>query len=351
MAQRDLRLDLLKCLALACIAVAHLNPPAWLQQLGNFNVILLVLVAGAGYRLSESGRTRSYWEYLRRRVPRLIVPVWIYFAAYFGGLWLVTWLAERPFPVSWKKVLGAFLLLDTIGYSWILRILALVAIAAPLLPALRKRLENERQYLLAALTLLLTACVVVHLFPSLRNGLPGYPPFLTWRLLVEIFPYFGVFALGTCLPLLDRRRARLLGGCFLLAWIYLFCWHQNWAWVTSVGAIRWNDGFKYPPEPYYLTYGLGVSFLFWSALPVPLRLGERLERAVTFVGRHSLSFYLWHVAWLSPLGMGSWRGHPLIVQFVLLTALVTGCVALQTLLVDGFRQRRRTKNDDRVNID
>lgn len=335
---RDLRLDVLKCLALAGIAVAHLNPPSWLGQLVNFDVILLVLLAGAGYRLSESGRARSYWDYLRRRIPRLVVPVWIYFAASFGMFWLILAPTGKPFPVPWKKVVGAFLLLDTIGYSWIIRVMALIAVAAPLLPILRRKLGGDRQFLLAALVLLQTAAIVVSLFPNLRNGLPGYPPYLTWRLIVEVLPYFGVFALGMCLPALSRTRARLLGFCFFSAWIYLFCWHQNWQLPASVGAIRWNVGFKYPPEPYYLTYGIGVSLLLWSALPAPLLLGDRLARAAAFVGRHSLSYYFWHVAWLSPLGTGPWRLQPLAVQLILLTGAVTICVLLQEEIKKGLRR-------------
>lgn len=81
--QRDFKLDTLKAIALLCIILAHVAPPAWLMQMRNFDVPLMVLISGdlAGRAITK--KKLNYFEYLKKRVFRLVKPVWIFLVIFF----------------------------------------------------------------------------------------------------------------------------------------------------------------------------------------------------------------------------------------------------------------------------
>src|ERR1051325_6067857 len=125
---RDLRVDILKTLALFCIFVAHAEAPEPVFGIRNFDVVLLVLVSGillGRKKASDSGNPAGYW---RHRLGRLLIPTWIYLALIFAVQSAKAMIKGRELP-GFSALWHSFLL--DVEYVWIIRVFVLVALAAP----------------------------------------------------------------------------------------------------------------------------------------------------------------------------------------------------------------------------
>lgn len=331
---RDQRYDLLKVAALVAIVLSHVRPPAALDQLRNFDVPLLVLISGAAYALSTSDKPRAYWAYLRRRLPRLVLPMWVFLALFLPAFWLLMIAEGRTFPFTIHESLSVFLFSDRMGYTWILRVLIACAIAAPLFESLRRRLGDVAFGILAALFTALTA-----LYNGQRpdlTGVPGYELY-AWRQLFEIPPYLGLFALGLCLPRADRALVAIAGGALLAVWTMQFLL-TNGGWPDTLSEAIWPKHFdKYPPRGYYLTYATGVSLLLLALVPPRPTLPRPLSSLVDLLARRSLSFYFWHIAFLVLLI--NTRLLPMWSWFFVIVAAGTAATAIQDRIFPSAARR------------
>ncbi|MEH1966657.1 MAG: acyltransferase family protein [Nostoc sp.] len=77
--QRDIRFDILKTIGLVCIIIAHVKPENnILFDIRLFDVPLMVITSGTLYYYSANNKKISFLNYLQKRLPRLIVPVWLF---------------------------------------------------------------------------------------------------------------------------------------------------------------------------------------------------------------------------------------------------------------------------------
>ncbi|WP_028312021.1 acyltransferase family protein [Derxia gummosa] len=282
---RDDKIDLLRFLGLAMIVLAHVEPPALVFQLRNFDVPLMVLVSGLSFGLSY--RQESFGAYAWKRVKRLLLPVWIFLTGYFlscAALGFPTPLPDAP------TVLSSYTLMSGIGYVWVIRVFLLLALLAPGLWWLARRTPSQGRW-----------------FGGLGLGLLAYQALLWWlgpwlgtpagalfeTLVLETIGYALVFAAGLRLPDVPRRAVALFAGVALAGFAATAAW-LRWRY----GFIVSTQQFKYPPSAYYLSYALGVSALLWLA-------GDALVAAVTrlkligllrFAAQNSIWIYLWHIA-------------------------------------------------------
>ncbi len=103
-------IDILKSIGLICIILAHVNPPKYIFQLRNFDVVLMILVSA--YLGLCSTKKMNYFEYVYKRAIRLIIPTWIFLIVFFiiNSVYILCY-------VDKKIVLSSFLLGKGIGYD------------------------------------------------------------------------------------------------------------------------------------------------------------------------------------------------------------------------------------------
>ena len=132
--KRDPSIDLLRFIGLTMIILAHIGlsrSASLLFQLMSFDVPLMVFTSG----LAFSGRnTGAYLPFIGKRTLRLIVPVYIFVAAY---------ILLNPILSGWglvdeytsKVIAGTFMLRlnPSIGYVGIIRVFLIVMLVTPLL--------------------------------------------------------------------------------------------------------------------------------------------------------------------------------------------------------------------------
>ncbi|MFQ3221147.1 MAG: fucose 4-O-acetylase-like acetyltransferase, partial [Paraglaciecola sp.] len=104
------------------IIFAHIGSYGVLFQIRNFDVPLMVLVSGMSFGLSYK-TNEEYFNYLWKRVKRLIFPVWIFLTVYFVSLLM---LDPQSLDLDLKTVITSYLLIGGIGYVWIIKVFILV---------------------------------------------------------------------------------------------------------------------------------------------------------------------------------------------------------------------------------
>jgi peptidoglycan/LPS O-acetylase OafA/YrhL len=286
---RDLRIDLLRLVGVGTIVLAHVSPPDLIFQLRNFGVVMMVVVSAIAFNITRRSNEGPL-DYIWRRTKRLVFPTWIFLTVFFL-FFLVIHPEKQSFSRS--QVIDTFLLLEGIGYVWVIRVFLLVAIAAPFIYQMHTRIGSNRLYfgLLVAALAVYEACR--------RLVLPQIPASIYEPVVLTAFfivPYSLVFALGLRVPTLGQRER---AGVAVVAFA-AFAVIGAALWVRE-GAFVQTQEYKYPPSTYYLAYALFIAMVIWESSNVmlgQLARSQGLEKIVFFIARNSLWIYLWHILML-----------------------------------------------------
>lgn len=318
---RNYNIDLLRCVGLLMIIVAHLDPSSLLFQLRNFDVPLMVLVSGISFGIAHRPG-ENYLEYVWKRFKRLILPVWTFLTLYFGVLYL---LAPENANLTLQTILQTYGLFEGIGFVWIIRVFLLVALIAPLLYNLDRKVGNNRTYLF----LLFATAAAYH--PIVYLGAPYFgenaPLSAVGAILFYVIPYGFVFAIGIRMLALPRevlfKLAVGFGVIFLLIAAYL---------AIDTGGFVQTQEYKYPSTIYYLSYALTVSIGLWLIADRCWNfLGERLRSLVLFLSYNSIWLYLWHIPFVQ---FADRLPLPFVLNLLLTVTGAIGITLLQGALVN-----------------
>ncbi|MGF1478851.1 MAG: acyltransferase family protein [Cyanophyceae cyanobacterium] len=344
--KRNFSFDLLKAIGILSIILAHtgLNDYWMIQQTRNFDVPLMVIVSGALFWLT-SGKNNSSWvEYLRKRIFRLIVPVWCFFCFFFTIAGLFSTVRGINYPFSIKQVLYTFLLLNEgVQYVWIVRVFLLIAMIAPWLLLLQKKFKRNSTFIFAIIPVYL----VYELLVKLRRLLPangevsGIQEFFWQRILLNLLidqilflliPYACLFAVG--IVLVQIRKSTLTKLMMATASLFIIL---AIAYAIDAHAFVLTQQYKYPPRLYYLAYGLCASIgLYLLSDRLCTRLSGMFEKPwvakpLVFISKSTLWIYLWHIfflyAWVETVGFLS--GYQSIYEFLAIIALSIATTYLQ----------------------
>ncbi len=281
---RDGKVDILRCIGLAMIILAHSGPPALLFNLRNFDVPLMMLVSGASFSLSYRGE--PYFSYLWKRIKRLIFPVWIFLTVYFLAMFTVH--VPAPLPSS-KTILLTYFLVSGIGYVWIIRVFILVAAISPLIFVYCTKVKSNARYFTVLGIIYLIYEIILFLSKPYVHSIAGI---CFESIVLYLIPFAVVFAIGLRLHLLSRKQILFLGfGTFgIFSAIMLF------QFVTQ-GQVLATQQFKYPPSLYYLAYAISIGCFLWLAAgKVEIFIHRiRIDKVISFVSQNSIWIYLWHI--------------------------------------------------------
>lgn len=290
---RDTRIDFLRFTGLMMIILAHVYPPPWLFQLRNFDVPLMVFISGLSYRLSV--KDEPYASYVWARVQRLVFPVWIFLTLFFT----LQFFYSGPFDDDYiTTMLRSYLLLDGIGYVWIIRVFLVVALAAPFIYMVHRKQKSHRMYLL----LVAVGYAVYEVLASKISGLAMggvAKTILQW--FFTAIPYVLIFAFA--IRVVDLSTKTVVAFTIMFAAVF-----GGWFvyYIVSKGTWQPTQPFKYPATSYYLSFALMMAgFLYLTGHWWMQMVGRlKLTSLVLFIGSNSIWIYLWHILFLRlPLGI------------------------------------------------
>jgi Acyltransferase family len=317
---RDVRCDILKAIGLLFIIVAHTIRGSWFFELTNFNVPVMVIASGMLFAFSSGSVNISWWQYLRKRVPRLILPVWCFLVFFFSLEYLIRAYEGKPYPFSGSAIFQSFLLIDSPGieFVWIIRVFFLVAIVSPGLLKLKNRCVGTNYFPIAILGVYtlyefwltnLSGAIKKWLAISTNSELVSVilqtlsefsREILVGKGLFYLIPYSCLFALGMILTGMKSRTV------FIFALISLFIFLGLTAEFS--GTMTPLQSYKYPPRLYYISYGIAVFLILYFGVtqvyrrfPQSFSENNLIVSWIVFFSSSTLWIYLWHSVILSNL--------------------------------------------------
>lgn len=277
---RDVRIDALRFIGTVLVIFAHVGAPEWIQNIRTFDVVMLVLISGMS--INKSRNTGNYSVYLYGRLKKMILPLYTVLTIIF----LINFIFSTLFGISSAGIdlnvaLRSYLLLDGIGYVWIVRVFLCVALVAPLFPKIFKDINVFR------FSFIMTTLYFVYSVMSFFMRDTQYWMFELF--FIQVIPYIIVAAIGYKLysDVATKRFMLLFAGTGLIG-------------ITIVNAVLNKtilpDYYKYPPQLQYLFYGLFVSLCLF-VLVEKYKSVERFfsKKFITFISVHSYDIYVYHI--------------------------------------------------------
>lgn len=254
--KRDLYIDFLRFIGLSFIILVHVNPPVNVAQVRCFDVPLMLFVSGL---TASSSRHYRYVDYVTNRTKRLIIPVWMFLAAYLPILYFVQFKFLPEQYLTGEMIVRSFLLLDnSIGYVWIIRIFLIVMLATPFILKLNNRIENIRLFVFVVVAAVF-ALEGIHLI-GVQCDKESVASFVVVDIIQYGIAYSIPFMLGVrCRNAEKKEQHKLLAFVIVVFTVSLVYY------VFSYGLpIRITPNFKTPPHSYYIIYGCFVSVVLWQ---------------------------------------------------------------------------------------
>ena len=236
----------------------------------------MVFLSGISFSLStkQIASFTDYKNYVVKRFKRLIIPAWIFiviFLAVFGAFEFAG-IGDEKFSLG--LIARSFLLIDGVGYVWVIRVYFLMALIAPLMKNFLLRLKWPYQIMTFIVLALIQQLLVVYTKDAF-----GRLNIIYQYIFLYIIGYGLIYWIGMIVNKLSRKVILLLGIIFTGVFI-----------VIGVSSGQYSiQAAKYPPQLYYIMYGLAASLFL--VLIARTGVGNRLgkSKAVQFLSKYSLT--------------------------------------------------------------
>lgn len=256
-------IDVLRGIGLLMVILAHVQPCGIVYELRTFDVVLMVFVSGLTFSVKPDF---NYWQYLKKRTSRLIIPTYIFLSVFFLLSWVFTSHHE-----SLSNMLLSYTLIGGIGYVWIIRIFLLIMIVAPLLNKLINHLP---------LTLFFFVQITILIATDSFYEISSHSPFAIKRFLeIILIPTLG-YSVPYCVALRLKQIGNIKEILKLMTIVLAF---SGLYFYLHGDSILIND-YKTPPRTLYLAYGILVSLLLhyiaqrFCRRPIGLMGGGKMVR-------------------------------------------------------------------------
>lgn len=281
--KRDIRIDVLRTLAILLIVLAHVNPEQWVAQLRVFDVPLMTFLLGMSFVISSRKyNSISYLEYVTKRFERLVIPAWIFLTIFFGVVFSAEAILNVDVPYDLKTVVTSYSLISGIGFVWIIRVFFTIALFSPLL----LWISNKFHSLLSRLGLIVFLLSIQEFLCAINTQLKGNIQTLFEHFIAISFGYLIVALIGMWAVKQTKNENFMLGLLSLLSF-FVIAIFNNFPLTSQQ---------KYPPTAYFLLYGVGISSILLAILTnkFVLQYFEKFS-VVSWLSKHSLELYYWHI--------------------------------------------------------
>lgn len=281
---RDHNIDLLRFIGISLIILAHVWPPLLVIHLRTFDVPLMVFVSGLTCYQKDIQFSLGY---LSHRFARLVFPVWIFLTVYFVMIYAVK-LAGVDFGLTFKQVYESYLLLNGIGFVWIIRVFLLIAMVTPGLIKINQIIKNNTIFIW-----LYSIALILYLLIAYYKVGMDFAFVCDW--VYYAIGYGFVFLLG--IRMKDLKCVDIMFfTAILVALFFTMEVVDKYSLLGNDSVFLHIDYWKYPPTNIFSIYGLIMSILCYMVVYIKQRV--KLNRFVNFIGCNSIWIYLWHIPFI-----------------------------------------------------
>lgn len=274
----------------------------------------MLFVSGLAYSGRQVHASLSFFVH---RFLRLVVPVYLFLTFYFIAAFAVKYIAGIDFGITVHNVAGSYLLMDGIGYVWIIRVFLMVAMLTPLLVKINAAVKGNMTFA----SLLIVITVVQESFVS--SGI-GMNVALVREFVYYALGYSVMFLLGLRIKNVDNKPVWISASVVSFA--------ASCAYVLHRFGVAWVNNFKYPPQFHFLAYGAMMSLVcFWLVG----KTGKLQKvRLLKFIGRNTIWIYLWHIPLIQLTGL---LGLSWWLRYIVVYLLAVVVCYVQVSVVERIR--------------
>ena len=326
---RDNTIDILRFIGLMLIFLSHASPSVdSIVQLRSFDVPMMLFISGLTCSNKEFP---NYFNFIKKRTLRLVVPVYIFLCIYLPFIAIIQHYDMIPQYLTTKIVIESFLLLNGIGYVWIIRVFLLIMLITPLLCKLGKQ---SNSIVLTAMTLMLSLSeLLVHI--TNKYEIPAFVNIIVKDYIVYLLAYSAPFLLGYKIRNNNKGSYTFWSIVCSTAFIVGICIYiHNWGLPICI-----SPKYKYPPQPYFIIYGLFCSTVLWTTRSLWSKyLNYNL---IQFIGQNTIWIYLWHIPFVLFFRkfIDDW-----CIRYLLLLGFSISLYAIKYKIVKKIRMHKELKN-------
>lgn len=295
--ERDIHIDILRCIGLLLVILAHIPINETIKSIRSFDVMLLVFIAGMSFVKSETNNFK-YKQYLIGRIKRLCIPTWITLAFIFALASVLCVIAHREYLYSVQQILESILFIGGmsggIGNVWIVRIYMLLALSTPIYIWIEKRIDNRSLICLFIFALTINE-IVIYAFYS-AGTLRGA---IVENIVSSLLAYSVGFLSGARIA---KQKTYSFLKSELLVLLPIFIVVQIRLFVSGIGFAP--NSYKYPPHLYYTLYGIIVSILLYILCYRITIKKDKIQTVIVWISKKSFDIYLSHTVILKLLSWG-----------------------------------------------
>lgn len=280
---RDFSLDILRTVFMLFIVLAHVNPPFIIFQFRTFDVVGLVLLSGMCMNIGSSNS--CYFEEQKKRFKRLILPTYASISVILIGTYIVCYLFDAPYFYNINNILTSYMLVDGIGYVWIVRVLLIISMLKPIVGVFAKL--NNKAFTICFFVAMLINTVLASVFPLKSNMFC----LLFNYYVIYTISYFFIACIGIKIKdISNKEKIYLILSAFFILLFYKFC-----AFVFyNIDLLPFH---KHPPMLDWVLYGLIVTniLLLVKGDLVAVLDKFKLRYYVSWFSENCFTFYFMHV--------------------------------------------------------
>lgn len=277
---RNGNVDILRTIGVLFIILAHCSIPNWLYEFREFDVVLLVFLSAISFNFHNFDFTCSnYKKYIGKRFFHIVFIPWCFLIFFF----IFVFIFDSTYEISVSKIVSSFLLFSagSIGYVWIFRIMMVNALFNPFFQRLTKSYNHYSLYIYSVLLIIVNDFMYQYIFSDITNKYAK-------SLLVYSITYtigYGVISIIAMTWFSSEHKVQktITGLTFFLFVGYFYLYYH-------IPMIQ----YKYPPQGYYISYGLLVSMIAFHILD-KCNPNKKTCQLISWFSKNSMNIYLAHI--------------------------------------------------------
>lgn len=315
-------IDIMRVVGTFLTMMAHVLPPNPILQVRTFDVVMLVFISGiCSFKEGNISSLKQYVHYIIKRIRRLVIPTYVLLVGMITVFYMLyTVLGGRPFFWSFKQIVDSFMLLDGVGYVWIVRVYLLMALIIPFIAKLNQRISTKSYAVIGIVWSIVLFCI---------NGISSSSlPVSSLRFLYEnYFVYLLGYGFVIFVSMAFTKDTGNKNLIILVIINFVICQIMNM--IKGYGFSPAD--YKYPPSLYYISYGLLVSVLVFSLL----RKTHIHSELLLWLSKNSFNIYILHIPCI--VIFNSISKHNISFHWVVMYILVVLCASLATRFFEVFK--------------
>lgn len=275
MKQRDIVIDGMRAMAMVLLFAAHSGFPGWFENWREFALVIFFFISGISFSLSSfTWSKENYWNYLKKRVFRLLVPLYIYLTLFFCLFHFIP-----GYDFSWKEIFLSYALTaGGILFVWVYRIFLGTAITLPVMQELGKNSKPWKVVFLSILALIGNDLLYRYVFCKF-----SYP-------VEDLLTYAVTYTIGYAI--ITYLGARWNDFSNKEKWLFILL---NFGIYIALGIhnhFATLYPYSFPPQLYWISYGLAWTGLFYMLLKL---FYKKPNAIVSWISKYSMRLYLAHI--------------------------------------------------------